>query len=57
MAVAIDNLMQVRRNDPGNVDRVAKMMLESELKEKEAVDSGVSAVEKPAPSVPLICVK
>lgn len=55
LAVVVDNLMQVRRENPVNVDRVAKIMLERELKEKEVLDAGVSAMENPAPSVPRIC--
>lgn len=57
LAVVVDNLMQVRRDNPGNADRAAKMMLERELKEKAALDSGLSAMENPAPSVPRICAK
>jgi hypothetical protein len=57
LAVVVDNLMQVRRDNPGNADRMAKMMIERELKEKAALDSGLSAMENPAPSVPRICAK
>jgi hypothetical protein len=57
LAVVVDNLMRVRRDNPGSVDRVAKMMLERELTEKGALDSGLSAMENPAPSVPRICAK
>ncbi len=55
LAVVVDNLMQIRRDNPGAVDRMAKMMIERELKEKGVLDSGLSAMENPAPSVPRIC--
>jgi hypothetical protein len=55
LAVVVDNLMQVRRDNPRNVDRMVKMLLESELKEKVALDSGLSAMEDPSLSVPRIC--
>ena len=55
LAVVVDNLMQVRRDKPEDAKRVAKMLLELELKEKAAVDAGLSAMENPAPSVPRIC--
>ncbi len=55
LAVVVDNLMQVRRDKPENGDRVAKVMLERELKEKGALESGLNAMENPGPSVPRIC--
>ena len=55
LAVVVDNLMQTRREKPDNAERVAKMLLEHELKEKEALDAGLTAMENPAPSVPRIC--
>lgn len=36
LAVAVDNLMRVRRESPGDAARMAKMILEGELKEKAA---------------------
>jgi hypothetical protein len=55
LAAVVDNLMQVRRDKPENGDRVAKLMLERELKEKRALESGLNAMENPGLSVPSIC--
>lgn len=55
LGVAVDNLIRAQRDNPGSVDRMAKMMLELELKEKGALDSGLSAMENPGPSVPFMC--
>ncbi len=55
LAEVVDNLMQTRRERPENAERIAKMMLERELKEKEALDAGVRSMEDPALSVPRIC--
>lgn len=55
LTVVVDNLVRVRQENPDNVGRVAKIMLERELKEKEALDAGVRAMENPGPSVPRIC--
>lgn len=57
LADVVDNLVRVRQENSDNVGRVAKMMLERELKEKAALDAGVSAMENPGPSVPRICAK
>jgi hypothetical protein len=57
LEVVVDNLVRVRQENPDNVGRLAKMMLEGELKEKGAVDAGLSAMENPGPSVPRICAK
>ena len=57
LAVVVDNLIRVRQENPENVGRLAKVMLESELKEKGALDADVSAMENPGPSVPRICAK
>ncbi len=55
LAVAVDNLMRVQRENPDIVGRVAKEMLERELKEKEALDSGLRTMENPLPSAPIMC--
>ena len=55
LAAVVDNLVRMQRENPDNVGRLAKMMLERELKEKEALDTSLSAIENPAPSVPRIC--
>ena len=55
LSVMVDNLLQVRRDKPENAARVAKMLLELEMKEKESLDAGLNALESPAPSVPRIC--
>lgn len=57
LAVVVDNLLKVQQDKPENAGRLAKMMLESELKEKRALDAGLSAMENPGPSVPRICEK
>jgi hypothetical protein len=55
LSVAVDNLIRIERENPGNATLMAKMMLEHELKEKAALDSGLSAMENPGPSVPFMC--
>lgn len=55
LAIAVDNLMRIRRENPDNIWRAAQQMLDQELKEKAALDSGLSTMKNPLPSAPFMC--
>jgi hypothetical protein len=44
LQIVVDNLMRVRRENPGNADRMAKMLLETQLRQKEVVDAGLATM-------------
>ena len=44
LQIVVDNLMRVQRENPGNADRMAKMLLKTQLRQKEVVDAGLAAM-------------
>jgi|GEM_PF-4894330 len=57
LQIVVDNLVRIQRENPANTERMAKMLLETQLKQKEVIDSGLDAMVGPQTETSGPCVR
>jgi len=57
LQIVVDNLERMRRENPGNTERMAKMLLEEQFKQKEIIDAGLAAMVGPQTGTSAGCIQ